>query len=259
VKQTVPFPRQFQEGDEGTDCRAVKRALAAFFHGPNGMNLKTDTFAQAAGTALVHFKTSHHLLADPIYTLEAHQQLIPYFDELGGKLMNDELAYLTAVKLRDDYVTTHRWFIAHASLVLYSFLRPIPEGLTPFETTQPILTDCSGLIELGARWTPGCPDPSKLGFSGYGNTGTLLSACTKVEQEHVQPADLAWFGRNAADDYGEHAITILSTAGSVGEWETSSNGYIGDPIAHTFGQVQAALAEAGYPFVWFLRFLPAIP
>lgn len=165
---TIPFPREFGPGAKGIDCKAVKRALAVALGSPSGMSLKSLTFAKPAQTALVAFKTKHGLLADPVYTLEAHQALRPSFDEYGASLMAKMTNRLAAIAQRDAYVAAWEWAIAHNRLNIYDEVRPIPEGLPPFETTTLIRTDCSGESEILADWEH-LSDPSGLGFNGQGN------------------------------------------------------------------------------------------
>jgi hypothetical protein len=257
--ETIPFPRQFGPGAKGYDVLAVKHGLSVALGGVHGMALKDDTFGKAAQEALADWKLKVGLLHDPEYTSQAHRLLTPSFNAHDAALMVKEAGIIAAERLRSGYVATHRWFIAHAHLVHYDQLRPIDESLTPFETTQEIYTDCSGEIELAAKWTPGCPDPSGLGFNGEGNTGSLRAHCLSlygaITAGRVLPGDLGWFGA-PNDTYGEHAITFLS-AFKDGDAEVASNGYVGDPIAHTFKDVASALAEGGFTQVLYLRFLPA--
>jgi hypothetical protein len=263
---SIPYPREFGPGATGPDCRAVKRAMvpAANFlgvgnpstSGDYGMNLKTPGFGVPAQELLVQLKQTYWgLLGDPLYTSEAHAQLAPYFDEFGGWLMNKEVLSLAAAKQRTALVATFEWMIAHKDLFRYVEVRPIPESLPPFETSQEIVTDCSGAIELAYRWT-GLADPSKLAYDGEGNTGTLLAAGTEILRQGALPGDIVISRRDIDDEYGNHAYAILSPIGKNVDFNVFSNGYSDDPLAHTFSEVAAVETTLGYPLQQFVRFLP---
>lgn len=254
---TIPFPRQFGPGDRGVDCKAVKRALAKWNGGPQGMSLTALTFATPAQKLLKAFKGGHGLLTSPMYTLPAHQALRPFFDEYGASLMVTKAAQVSAQRQRAAYVATWRWFLAHHVAQNYEEVRPIPEYLRPFETIVEIVTDCSGETEIGAKWS-GLPDPSRLGFNGEGNTGSLLRACTKIPQARAQPADLIVYRAGAWDNYGHHVVSILEVLHGGQDFEVGSMGHDGDPGQYNHTNMLASQARSGYPLATFLRWLPAV-
>lgn len=254
---TVPFPRQFGPGDSGLDCRAVKGGLAVALHGAHGMNLKTNAYSAAAQKNLASFKKTHGLVDDAIYTKQAHDALQPFFTEQEGTWMNKVWIRIVAKKQRDTFVGTCRWFIAHAGILAYFQIRPIPEGLTPFELIEIIKTDCSGSIEIEADWSK-LPDPSGLGFNGQGNTGTLLHGCTKITQAQAQPADLIVWRKGTWDTYGHHAAAILDPIGKNVDFDCFSNGHSGDTLAHKFSDLHRSQVSLGYPQAQFLRWLPPL-
>lgn len=251
---TIPFPRQFGPGGSGIDCKAVKRALAVALGGPHGMSLKTGSFSKPAQLALVKFKGQHDLATDPIYTVQAHAALRPSFDSYGASLMAKKAIQVVAAAQRAAYVSAWRWLIAHASQCHYAEVRPIPENLPPY-TSNEIVTDCSGMVEIAAAWEH-LPDPSQLGFDGAGNTGTLLHACKWIPSTQAQPADLIVYRDSAEDLYGHHVVAILKVLPGR-DFEVGSNGREGDPRSTTHSAELAAQAHNGHGVATCLRWLPA--
>jgi hypothetical protein len=250
---TIPFPRQFGPNANGYDCRGVKIALAEWYGSANGMGLKTNTFGKPAQFLLEAFKGGHGLLTDAVYTLQAHQALQPYFTSQAASLMVKEYDILTAENQRAAYVNALQWFIFHHQIVSYAETRPIPLYLPAFELQETIFTDCSGMVTLAAKWA-GVPDPNGYGFDGYGNTGSLYAHCKHVPEGSAAPGDLVWFGR-PGETYGQHAIGIVAKVPG-GDFDVASNGFVGDPIGHTYSSVSDTLAAEGYTEAVFLRFLP---
>jgi hypothetical protein len=252
---TIPFPREFGPGAVGIDCRAVKRALSVALGGARGMNIKNNTFAKPAQSALVEFKASHDLLNDPVYTLPAHEALRPFFDEAGAALMARKALQLVATNQREAYVSAWRWAIAHRQENVYAEVRPIPETLAPFETSTVIRTDCSGESEILARWK-NLPDPSGLGFNGQGNTGTILAHGTQIPLSAAQIGDFIVYRSGPTDKYGHHVVTILSLL-PHGDFEVGSNGKQGDPGSYSHSAMLASQAASGYPLATCVRWLPS--
>lgn len=249
--ETIPFPRQFTIGATGPDVRAVKRALKKA--GGTGM-ADNGVFGARAGAELAEFKKKHKLLADPIYTEQAHEKLRKYFDAFGASLMAREAAILARIALRSSFVAARAWMVAHKKQFRYAQVRPIPEYLARFETKTTIYTDCSGSIELAAKWTPGCPDPSGLGFNGYGNTGSLLGHCKHITAKEALPGDLIVYRAGPGDTYGHHAVSIDRPEGN--DFRVVSLGHQGDPNFYTQAAQHAGQSRLGYYDAVYLRFLP---
>lgn len=262
--ETIPFPREFGPGTAGLDVKGVKRALKswAIKHSnpkwkPGAKIDATEFFGAIAQETLSEFKGRHGLLHDPVYTLQAHQRLRPFFDELGASWMARKANSLAAQAMRDAYVKAWRWSVAHESIYDYAQVRPIPEGLAPFQTSQRIRTDCSGNTEIMAAWTPHCPDPSGLFFNGEGNTGSLLAHGKRIVQQQALPADLIVYRKGTWDGYGHHVVAILDVIGKHEDFQVGSHGHQGDPGLYRHSAMLASQAAMGYPTATFLRFLPA--
>jgi len=230
---TIPFPRQFGPGAEGIDVTAVKRAMknwAVHYSDPKwtlGSKITTTRqFGDVAQRTLTEFKRRHKLLADPIYTDQAHEKLHGFFDAYGASLMNKAYVALAKQKLRDSYVRALSWGVIHHGQFRYAEVRPIPESLPPF-TSGSIVTDCSGWVTLAAKWTPGCPDPNGLNFDGAGNTGTLMAHGKPITAAQVRPGDLVIYRAGSRDGYGHHAAAVVEVLN--GDFRIVSNGHGGDP------------------------------
>src|SRR5579872_1981014 len=151
---TIPFTRNIQTGVTGPDVLAVKRALKNWGLNHADPNVpiskgitQTTAFGQQASDVLVEFKKRRGLLLDPIYTVEAHKYLAPFFDAFGASLMNKEYRILLAQRQRAAYVAALEWGVTHRAQFSYAEVRPIPINAAPFGTEH-IVTDCSGWVTL---------------------------------------------------------------------------------------------------------------
>ena len=75
---------------------------------------------------------------------------------------------------RQRIVAAARWGIANEPRIHYGEARPFP-----LARPLPLTTDCSGFVTL-CYFLAGAPDPTGLGYSGAGWTGTML--------RHLAPA-----------------------------------------------------------------------
>jgi hypothetical protein len=96
--------------------------------------------------------------------------------------------------IRDQMVAVCEWAIDHEPDIHYSKERPVAIE-TPFETIPPggLQVDCSGSTELFAKWA-GAPDPSGLGYSGFGFSGTMASHLRMIPQSLLRLGDIVIFG-----------------------------------------------------------------
>ena len=100
----------------------------------------------------------------------------------------------------------------------YAQVRPFPLSIDK----KPIKTDCSGGVTLLCKLA-GLPDPNKLGYSGYGFTGTLMTANRRVFlKQNYQVGDLVIYGEYP----GVHVAMIVETSKDPLTW---SMGQEGDP------------------------------
>jgi hypothetical protein len=93
--------------------------------------------------------------------------------------------------LRAEIVSAARWGIEHAAGIHYGEVRPIEGLLRPCEL--PLTTDCSGFVTLCYAWAK-APDPNGRGYSGQGDTGTLLAHLQSVPPDGVEAGDLVVWG-----------------------------------------------------------------
>lgn len=253
---TIPYPREFGVGDSGSDCLAVKRALAHVLDGPHGMSVKTKTFAKTAGENLADWKLSVGLLHIPEYTEQAHSKLIAKgaFDEHGAALMAQKAYSLQAIASRTQYVHAWEWAIQHHALNHYIEARPIPYWIPPFSTTTEVKTDCSGESALLAYWEK-LPDPGGMAFNGQDNTGTILHHCTRIPIAQALPGELVVYRKGSWDFYGHHVAAVLGRLPN-GDLRLGSNGHQGDPNEYLHSAMAATQARGGYPDVVVCRWLP---
>jgi hypothetical protein len=237
---TVPFVRQFTVGATGTDCRAVKRALAEVWAATpvTGMDLTGDMFEEPAGDYLATFKRDHGLLQDPVYTVEAHAALSPFFDTLGIQLLKDEAATLALEAedaLRAAFCATAARTITLGRLFGYSELIGAGPGERDFFLTAPIDTtgtDWAAFVASHGKLTSDCGShyfacgAHTAGFSWGslnvdGNTATLLSL-PETTAADAKPGDGVIF-TGPQFPGGQH-ITGLYKKLPSGDWQTFNNG-----------------------------------
>lgn len=258
----VPYPRQFGPGASGLDCRAVKRALADWAHGPHGMSLKTDGFGKAAQLVLSSFKHTHGLLSDPVYTLQAHTALEPHFDALGVHLMTVEATMLEESRLRDLFLQIADLTVVHKRLFTYSERIGEAPGDRDWFRVAPLRwdgsvefsCDCSGhAIGCGAHAGLAHPifGPKQPLFDSDGATGAILAALTHITAKQAQPGDWVVFV-GPSQPAGAH-ITILRRKLKNGDYETVNMGGRMDPSDSTLSWQTAYQRAHGAPELVYVR------
>lgn len=254
--ETIPYPREFGPGAIGPDCRAVKRALAVALGGPHGMSTKTNTFSKPAQECLSDFKQQHKLLHDPIYTVQAHGALQPFFDEYGASLMVKQARTIEALRQRTVFVATLKEMIVRHDPRHYAQVRPIPVTSKPVDRS-----DCSGSVTVAA-YRAGLPDPNGFAYHSpvEGNTGTILAHCAHVDINKLLPGDLIVYRRGSWDTYGHHVVAVLDIIASSGlpglDYDCFSHGKEGDPRSIAHSVELEAQASRGYGTATGCRFLP---
>lgn len=88
----------------------------------------------------------------------------------------------------------------------------------------PKFIDCSGFVSMVYRWA-GAPDPYHLGYSGIGNTQTLLSKGKRISLKDVQPGDVVVYAADKPLSYQHAAVIVQRGADPL----TVSMGQEGDP------------------------------
>ncbi len=227
----VPFIRQFGPGDEGPDVQAVKGALAVALGASHGMNLKTGTFGKPAQRALIQYKTSVGLLADPIYTKQAHAHLIPHFTHAGILLLQQEAERLA----RARFLEIADLSVQHHNLFTYTEKLGDAPGSRGWWRVAPLRwdgsvrysCDCSQHF-IGTGKHAGLIAPL---YSSDGATGLILESLPHILLSHAQPGDAVVFvGVN--HPAGAH-ITILRERLPSGDWKTVNMGAPGEPSYST--------------------------
>ena len=106
--------------------------------------------------------------------------------------------------IRQKIVAYALWGCSNEPSIHYAQVRPYPSN----PRQLPMSTDCSGFSTLAYK-DAGGPDPNGFGFSGYGYTGTILSACEHIAPSECKAGDLIVYGPSTG-----HHVVIATEAGS---------------------------------------------
>lgn len=125
----------------------------------------------------------------------------------------------------------------------YAEVRPltIPAASQAYGGT--VYSDCSFGCKIIAHLA-GAPDPTGLGFSGYGNSTSMYDTLEHIDRQDIQPGDYAVFGRHG----NEHACVIYRLAADPMVWN------MGAPGQPVFRKLSAEIATHGP--VTYLRGVP---
>jgi len=107
-----------------------------------------------------------------------------------------------AHEVRAQLVAGAERLFPHGSDIHYSEVRPYYRG--PLDRF-PYTLDCSGAV-IRLYEDAGAPDPSGMGFDGYGNTDTILAHLPPVSREQARRGDLVLF--HVGND-GRHVSMLL--------------------------------------------------
>jgi len=186
----VPLPRTLKYGMNGRDVYMLQRALSKA--GLRKWGTFTPYFRDGTKKQVQAFQKRAGLTQDGVYGPGTHSKLARYYDAYGAYVMS-QLAKQYAITPRDKIVAAatfgynKRAYIHYtqSSLRMYGVKHHIkPPGIPYYE-------DCSSF----ATWTyyvAGLPDPNRLGYNGYGFTGTL--ATNRSRTYTPKPGDLAFYG-----------------------------------------------------------------
>jgi hypothetical protein len=218
---------------DGPDCEAIKRGIArggrwqwtqfdqaysnGFAHGKSGGMVGESGVAgfqrqqgiddtgwygekthNALQYALIPDELPHggeHLLDD-----RARELLKQAWKKFGGKEPSDE----TADDVRARIVDFCETGLAHPSGWNYALVRPLDVSVNP---AGPVTSDCS-MSAIQAFHAAGAPDPSKQGYSGYGNTDYYQVEHPRVSGQY-QVGDLAHYGSGGDSSH----VTVCIRAG----------------------------------------------
>lgn len=185
----LELPRVCHVGLVGPDVLAYSRAYRAI-----GIRTRPQTryfgFRMIAGTK--EFQSRHGLTQTGTVNAETFNHLKYHLDAYGIWLVG---------QAEKRFEVTPREICQGAFLAMlhtapspYEQIRPYPMSVADFDRDG---SDCSGTFELAYKLThdhfPATPDPSNLGFTGYGYTGTLLDNGKRISAGEAQPGDAAFF------------------------------------------------------------------
>lgn len=207
----LPVPRQpriVQQGARGRDIVAYKGGLTHAGMRPRRL-LDSPTFGHTMRHEVIDFQKHHGLRADGAIGPHTYDHLINWIGDYGRRLIASMDARAEMRTVRARYVQnclwstqTWQWPYWH-----YEQWRPVPLSHPDrvIDAEHPIDTDCSGFVDLMARWTTGCPSPmGPLGFGGAGNTDTIVAYNPVVPSaSQLLPGDLILY-----DDPGHVVVCI---------------------------------------------------
>jgi hypothetical protein len=139
-----------------------------------------------------------HLLDD-----HARQLLRQAWDQFGG----EEPSGSTVEQVRDAIVDFCETGLAYPSGWNYALVRPLDVSVNPAGS---VTSDCS-MSAIQAFHSAGAPDPSKQGYSGYGNTTYFETEHSRVSGQYLV-GDLAHYGSGG---WSTH-VTVCIRAGDSG-------------------------------------------
>lgn len=193
VSQVVVLPRTLRYRTpymRGKDVFALQRALSKAGHRKWG----TFTYAFGTGTRdqVKAFQRRVGLSADGVYGPETHAKLARYYDAWGAYLMaqqRQKMALTPRDKIKNAAVFGYNKrayiYYTQSSLRMYGVKNKLrPPSIPKWEDCSSFATWC--------YYVAGLPDPNRLGYNGYGYTGTLSANGRRTTTPQV--GDLAFYG-----------------------------------------------------------------
>lgn len=168
---SVPFHRRLHVGCQGGDVRALQRALHKA--GYRGLS-PTGDYRDVTRREVVQFQKHHGIrLRRGIVRENTWHALQPYFDGYDGWLVNHwwEHRHPPIQNKIDRFVKTAWLYYSNRPLRYYQ-QRPMQNTGPPPNIDRYL--DCSEYVYVCAK-AAGLPDPSGLGYTGYGNTYSFLA------------------------------------------------------------------------------------
>lgn len=177
------LPRLCHIGCIGSDVLAYKRALVKSGARPPGLEKSLTprqrrTFGAHFRSNVERFQHNHGITPDGVIGPTTLHTMTPYIDAYGAYMLHQEAKWISRHQATIDphLQASHHALraVALASLWHYAEIRPYPIW-EPSDHT-PTTTDCSGGFGLWAHWG-GMRSPfGDLGWTGYGNTDSMMSA-----------------------------------------------------------------------------------
>jgi hypothetical protein len=137
---------------------------------------------------------------EPAMDATAVRLLEQAWEEFGG----EEPAGDSVEQVREAIVDFCETGLAHPSGWNYALVRPLDVSVNP---AGPVTSDCS-MSAIQAFHSAGAPDPSKQGYSGWGNTTYFETEHSRVSGQYLV-GDLAHYGSGG---WSTH-VTVCIRAG----------------------------------------------
>lgn len=197
----VAFCRDLRRGVTGDDViahkRAVSRAFPSLYPWPvKGFSpfygeyfekaVKQANARMGLETKIIN-KASHEALE------KRHAKNKPRewaFDAFAIHHAREYCQAHATKETRAQIVEAGFYWYAHRARIAYDQNRPGQMRKPPLIPTE---WDCSMFV-INCYYAGGAPDPSGLGYSGYGYTGNLWDRGRKIEYENILPGDIILYG-----------------------------------------------------------------
>lgn len=202
----VPFRRVLRVGTAGGDVRALQRALrSADCRGP----LPTGEFRNLTKRNVTLFQKRHGIRVDRgVVRQNTWEALYPYFDAYSLYLVKHTHISPPVTTKIDKFVKV-AWQHYDARPLRYVQERPM-RNTTPIDR----YLDCSEYVYCCAK-AAGLPDPSGMGYSGWGNTYSFLAHMP--HRDTPEKGDLVFYSNPS------HVAIIVGQGRNHG-WMVLSNG-----------------------------------
>jgi len=200
----VPFKRILKVGDTGDDVKAIKIITSRAGCWPWGEfdNVASDKFMHGYGSrkntqGLEGMQKLLKVAADGVYGPMTHKASLPFRVPKGlahaGEYIWDghsQALYKggrtgTAESIVADIFNWWDWMVAREPQIHYSQIRPMPELARHHEPpVLPYSEDCSSTF-IYCAFLGGALSPDPYGFSGYGNTNSLVKNGINITRDQI--------------------------------------------------------------------------
>jgi hypothetical protein len=123
---------------------------------------------------------------------------------------------------RQAIVQAAQRVLAHKNEYTYRQYRPMAQSI--FDQFAKTHTDCSAFATLIYK-AAGAPDPNGFSYNGSGNTTTLWSRGTRIDESAAQPGDLVFYGfaRGPGGVYTRHVAIFIGNGKTIEFGSTHPN------------------------------------
>jgi hypothetical protein len=222
-----------QPSSDGPDVEAIKRGVSrggrwewgqfddsysnAFAHGKAGGNVGESGVAgfqrqQGIDDTGWYGEKTHNALQYALIPSGLPHAGEHLLDDTACRLLREAVDQFagggnTEKRVRDAIVDFCETGLAYPSGWNYALVRPLDVSVNP---AGPVTSDCS-MSAIQAFHAAGAPDPSKQGYSGYGNTDFYEVEHPRVSGSY-QVGDLAHYGSGGNSSH----VTVCIRAGDSG-------------------------------------------